>query len=155
MDLSTNDGRLAFIGPYATKYGLDPAIVCAVCEQESAWNPWAARFEPAFEARYVRPAVPTAPSTEELTKAMSFGLMQVMGEVARELGFGGVSLLQLCDPNIGVDIGCRKLKKCFAEYTEPEVALLRYNGGGNPNYGKQVLSRVASYQLHPAAQAVT
>jgi len=32
----------------ATKYGLDPALVCALCEVESGWNPWAVRYE----ARY-------------------------------------------------------------------------------------------------------
>ena len=51
MDLSTNDARLALAKKWATKYGLDPLIVCAVIEQESAWNPFAVRFEPEFLAR--------------------------------------------------------------------------------------------------------
>ena len=55
-------------------------------EQESGWNTFAVRFEPAFEARYIKPALPSAPTTLELTKAMSFGLMQMMGEVAIEFG---------------------------------------------------------------------
>ena len=71
MDLSTNDARLALAKKWATKYGLDPLIVCAVIEQESGWNPWAIRFEPAFEQRYIKPALPTAPTTRELTEAMS------------------------------------------------------------------------------------
>jgi len=37
----------------AQVYGLDPALVCAVIEQESAWNTWAMRYEPAFFAKYV------------------------------------------------------------------------------------------------------
>ena len=32
----------------AAKYGLDEALVCALCEVESGWNPWAVRYE----ARY-------------------------------------------------------------------------------------------------------
>ena len=31
--------------------GLDAALVCAVVEQESGWNPWAMRYEPAFTMR--------------------------------------------------------------------------------------------------------
>lgn len=157
MDLSTNDARLALVGKYALKYALDPAIVAAVCEQESGWNPNAIRFEPAFEARYIKPALPSAPTTIELTKAMSFGLMQIMGEVAIELGWRGKFLTELCDPDIGVEYGCRKLEKCFAAMRQrssamakpddPEGALLIYNGGGNTFYGKQVLARVAHYAI--------
>src|SRR5207249_9515068 len=31
---------------------LDPALVCAVVEQESSWNPWAMRYEPLFFTKY-------------------------------------------------------------------------------------------------------
>lgn len=145
-DLTTNDARLALAGKYAAKYGLDSAIVCAVIEQESAWNPWATRYEPAFFQRYVLP-LNLADPTEAYSRSFSYGLMQVMGQVAREQAFGGRFLVELCDPDTGVDIGCRKLKKCFVAYPDSsEVALLAYNGGGNPDYGKQVLARVANYQ---------
>src|SRR6267142_5325096 len=39
----------------AAAHGLEPALVCAVIEQESAWNPWAVRYEPGFLSRYVAP----------------------------------------------------------------------------------------------------
>jgi soluble lytic murein transglycosylase-like protein len=32
----------------AAAQSLDPGLVCAVVEQESGWNPWAMRYEPAF-----------------------------------------------------------------------------------------------------------
>lgn len=147
-DLSTNEARLALVSKYASKYGLDPAIVCAVCEQESAWNAWALRYEPAFYARYIEPmtknAKPLEP-TEAQGRAFSFGLMQVMGQTARELGFSRPFLVELCDPDTGVEFGCRKLQQCFAIHGDPETSLLAYNGGGNPDYGKQVLARVARY----------
>lgn len=147
MDLSTHDARLALAGKYAAKYSLDPMIVAAVCEQESGWNPWAVRYEPAFFERYISP-LNLADPTEAYARAFSFGLMQVMGQVAREHGFQGRSLTQLCDPDIGIDIGCKKLQKCFAlKPDNPEAALLVYNGGGNTYYGKQVLARVANYML--------
>jgi hypothetical protein len=37
----------------AAAQSLDPALVCAVVEQGSSWNPWAMRYEPAFFAKYV------------------------------------------------------------------------------------------------------
>jgi hypothetical protein len=37
----------------AAAQSLDPALVCAVVEQESAWNPWAIRYEPLFFAKYL------------------------------------------------------------------------------------------------------
>src|ERR1700723_1783076 len=103
IDLSTTDERKLIAGKWATKYGLEVALVCAVAAHESSWNPFAVRFEPAFEARYIKPAVPAMPTTLELTKAMSFGLMQIMGETAIEFGFGGKFLTDLCDPDIGLD----------------------------------------------------
>jgi soluble lytic murein transglycosylase-like protein len=152
MDLSTNDARLALVTKYATKYGLDPYLVCAVCEQESSWNPWATRFEPGFLTRYVKPVNPVAPTTHEVLQATSFGLMQIMGGVALECGWRGSFLTNLCDPDTGVDFGCRKLQKCFEQHPgDPEKALLAYNGGGNPDYGTQVLARVAHYEPQTGA----
>jgi soluble lytic murein transglycosylase-like protein len=138
--------RLAFVMPTAKLFGLQPTLVAAVCEQESGWNPWAIRFEPAFEARYIRPSLPSAPTTRELTEAMSFGLMQIMGEVAIELGWKGKFLTELCDPETAVLYGCRKLQRCFLAHRDDEPSLLAYNGGGNPLYAAQVLARVKNYE---------
>ena len=155
MDLTTNDARLGLVRKWATKYGLDPYLVCAVCEQESGWDPYASRFEPGFLSRYVKPKNPSAPTTHEINQATSFGLCQVMGGVALELGWQSGSLLRLVDPDIGVDFGCRKLQECFKRYPgDDEKALLAYNGGGNPDYGKQVLGRMEKYYITPATGAV-
>ena len=148
-DLSTPEARLAFVSPIAAKYGLDPLIVCAVCEQESSWNQNAVRFEPGFLALYVKPKNPAAPTTLEILKACSFGLMQVMGEVAIELGWQGHFLTELCDPATGVDFGCRKLQRCFSVHGDAETSLLAYNGGGNALYPEQVLARVEHYKNPP------
>lgn len=71
----------------AAQCRLDPALVCAVVEQESAWDPCAIRYEPAFRARYVAPLQLTP--TEEIARSISWGLLQVMGQLARERGFAG------------------------------------------------------------------
>src|SRR5258708_8507432 len=92
----------------AAAHGLDPALVCAVIEQESAWNPWAVRYEPGFLSRYVAPLYTAGKlsATQAYTRSMSWGLMQLMGQVARELGFAEDSLPELCNPATAPDPGC-------------------------------------------------
>jgi Transglycosylase SLT domain len=84
------------------RFDLDPALVCAVIEQESAWNTNAIRYEPVFRERYLLP-LKLAP-TEEVARSMSWGLMQVMGQVARENGFTGEFLSEICVPSVGIKI---------------------------------------------------
>ena len=132
----------------AVEHGLDPALVCALIEQESAWNPWAVRYEPGFLSRYVAPLYTAGKlsATEAYTRSMSWGLMQVMGQVAREFGFAADSLSELCDPATGIDIGCTVLAKRMARARgDVPAALLAWNGGGNPNYPAEVLARTRNY----------
>lgn len=120
-------------------HGLPVGVLEAVIEQESSGNPWCARFEPGFFARYIEgrstdelggvwPSWVSA-STEQSFRATSFGLMQVLGQVARELGFKGPFLTQLCDPTLGVEYGAQHLAAKFAKYGNLENALSAYNAG--------------------------
>ena len=81
-------------------------------------------------------AKPDPPAeTESRMRAFSWGLMQVMGQVAREHGFSGRSLAQLCEPATGLEIGCRVLAaKLAAAEGNVTRALLLWNGGGNRDY---------------------
>lgn len=127
----------------AQSHGLDPALVCAVVEQESNWNQWAIRFEPAFLARYVHPL--GLSDTESYARSFSWGLMQLMGQVARELGYKG-HVAELCDPVTGLEWGCKHLANKLKDVNgDVHMALQRWNGGGNPNYADEVLARVAKY----------
>jgi len=139
----------------AEAHQLDAALVCAICEQESAWNPWAIRYEPAFFAHYIAPQLNAGKisNTEAQARAFSWGLMQVMGQVAREHNFGATSstnaapLAQLCDPNCGLEIGCAVLAaKLATAHGDAARALQMWNGGGNPNYAAEVLVRMEKYQ---------
>jgi soluble lytic murein transglycosylase-like protein len=64
----------------AAAQGLDAPLVCAVIEQESGWNPWALRYEPAFFAKYVASLYTNYKITasEAYARGFSWGLMQVM-----------------------------------------------------------------------------
>jgi soluble lytic murein transglycosylase-like protein len=136
----------------ACEHKLEPALVCAIIEQESAWNPWAVRYEPAFLSRYVAPLYTAGKigATEAYTRAMSWGLMQVMGQVAREFGFEDVSLAELCDAATGIEFGCRILAARMARAKgDASAALLAWNGGANSNYPAEVLARKRNYSSRP------
>jgi len=129
----------------AAAHGLDPALVCAIVEQESSWNPWAIRYEPAFYQRYITP-MQGLTATEGYSRAFSWGLMQLMGECARENGYTG-ALPALCDPQTGLEQGCVHFtKKLKAAAGDTARALQLWNGGGNSQYSAQVLARVARYK---------
>ena len=142
---------LALARAAAQRRGLAPELVCAVIEQESAWNPWALRYEPAFYERYVAPQLARgriANEGEARARAFSWGLMQVMGEVARERGFDGAWLAQLCDPAVGLDVGCRVLAaKIAAAEGNVANALQLWNGGANPGYAAEVIARTPHYAV--------
>jgi len=128
---------------YARLHDLDGSLVCAVIEQESNWATWSIRFEPDFETRYVV-KLHLGP-TECTARSISWGLMQLMGECAREMGFEG-KLASLCDPDIGLEWGCRHLKaKLDAHGGDVTAGLLAWNGGGNPDYAAEAMARMDKY----------
>lgn len=127
----------------AVDYKLDPVLVAAVIEQESSWNPWAVRYEAAFRVKYISPLRLTP--TEEVVRSMSWGLMQVMGQTAREFGFTG-PIPSLCDPVVLLPIGCKVLSHMIEINKGNEYeGLLSWNGGSNPKYASQVLARLSHY----------
>jgi soluble lytic murein transglycosylase-like protein len=132
----------------ASAQSLDAALVCAVVEQESGWNPWAMRYEPAFFAKYVAALYTNykVTASEAYARGFSWGLMQVMGQVARETGFEGPFLSALCDPEQSLALGCKVLRKKFdAHGGDCTRALLAWNGGANAAYLAQVLARRPHY----------
>lgn len=132
----------------AESQGLDPALVCSVCHHESAgWQPWAIRYEAGFYSKYVMPHAATMSETEARARAFSYGLMQVMGQVARELGFKGRFLTELLDPATNLSYGCKKLAQCLKRHNgDVRKALLAYNGGGDASYPDKVLKHYPIYR---------
>lgn len=145
----TQDELIDLARTTALAHSLDRALVCAICEQESKWHPWSYRFERAFFAKYVAPLYTKGiiSASEAYARAFSWGLMQVMGETAREMGFAADYESELCDPAVGLDWGCivltKKLQKAGGEITK---GLLYWNGGSNPLYPGEVIARMDHYK---------
>lgn len=124
------------IETFAAAHKLPVALVKAVVRVESGGNPWASRYEPAFfrnhvENAQIKSVSPCSTDTEKRLRATSFGLMQVMGQTARELGFEGPFLTALCDPATGLEYGCRYLAKQVERYRDRGLdwAVAAYNAG--------------------------
>lgn len=117
---------------HARENGLKPSLVAAICTQESGGDPYAQRFEPAWTyfkdveafAKKCRISV----DTEKAAQAFSYGLMQVMGSVAREAGFSQ-SLPRLFDVETNLRYGCGHLKKFMVKYQNEQQAIASYNAG--------------------------
>ncbi len=167
----TTEDMIALAKATAAQHGLFPEIVCAVAEQESHWDTWAVNPEPHYvwlwdlvnkkPFRKITPEerrseIPPddfpAPAwvdrdAEWWCQSMSWGLGQVMGAVARECGFKGKFLTELCDPHVNLEILCLHLQRKFtAAEGNVEKALLLYNGGGNQKYPAEVLARADRYK---------
>lgn len=147
-------GYSRHIAEYAERYDLQPELVAAVILQESQGDAFAIRYELPFFLKYItgKPLSGHIPktislATERHARAMSWGLMQIMGQVARELGFRGESLGELLIPETNIELGCRILNRHLEKTADVDAALLRYNGGGNKRYPKEVLSRIDSGEI--------
>jgi soluble lytic murein transglycosylase-like protein len=147
----------------AASAGLDPTLICAIIEQESAWDTYAIRpesesgFMTRYGAEYQRQVKASATAIDdrwirfEDVFYCSYGLMQTMYPVIIESFRETAVLLKyptmLCDPETGVGLGCRlfarKMKQAGSDLNK---ALLYWNGGGNKAYPSEVLARMDRYR---------
>jgi transglycosylase-like protein with SLT domain len=141
----------------ATSFKLDPELVMAQVSVESGFNEWAWNPEPQYrylwdcrrnkpfrtltpeEGKAERPPADFTcfagdPDQEFWAQQASWGLLQIMGGVARERGFRGNYLTTLCDPSINLRIGCSYLANLVV-WANGNVlqALAAYNGGKRDN----------------------
>lgn len=133
----------------APLYDLEPLLVLAVCEQESNYDHRAVRLENGFYRHYVRPkgwSLPTA-----VMMSASYGLMQTMGLILWEQGmFTSIEpedvaetlALYEDDPKKQLEYGCAWLQRKVGGGKVAD-GLLKYNGGGNPEYPAEVMKRYA------------
>lgn len=148
------DKTSQYVNVVAKKFRLPPPLVRAIVTVESGSNRFAMRVEPGYPYLWcVRQNAPLPVSrdtacqrnppkyfahprhssrlTEWIGQQTSWGSMQVMGAVARELGFED-PFPALCDPLIGLTYGCHHLKNLRARFLRshgwPGVAAA-YNAG--------------------------
>lgn len=138
--------------PITTRLNIDPILVACIIQTESAGNCFAVRYEPAFYRRYIEDkkellghvpkSIPTL-DTELRLRAFSFGLMQIMGQTAREVGFKGDNLTLLFKPEINIEVGCLVLLSKLKKHSfDKKKALLNYNGGADLEYPYRVLRNI-------------
>lgn len=139
----------------AVSTALPPTLLLALVEVESRGNPWAIRYEPSYrwlwdlhhkapfqgQGAYADPTrfpslLPCSPATEWAAQKTSWGLLQVMGAVARERGFRGPFLSALCEPWVGLELGCRQLTWLRGQTGgDLQAMVAAYNGGLRGNAG--------------------
>lgn len=139
----------------AADFGLPIWLVAAIVQVESsgsawAWNPepryrylWDVRGNRPFRSMTASELASKVPppdfaclagdrDQEFWAQQASWGLMQVMGAVARERGYRGPYLTELLNPDAGIHYGCAHLSvlrdRFFASHDWPGV-IAAYNAG--------------------------
>lgn len=114
-------------------------LIKAIALKESGWITWRTRFEPRWSYFYkpelFASTLGITVETEKINQATSFGLMQIMCGSARELGFDGHAT-QLCDPEIGLFYGTKKLNELMKKYSHMTDVIAAYNQGDNRRLGE-------------------
>lgn len=97
---------LPFIEMAALRNRLDPDLVAAVVEAESGGNAAA------------------------VSRAQAYGLMQVRVPTAKDMAGRDVTIEELFDPVVNLDLGCRYLRRMLDRYKgDIRLALMAYNAG--------------------------
>ncbi len=118
---------------FANKHALEPNWIAAVIMTESGGNQYATRYEPGWRYFYesrkdIAFDLGITVETETVSQATSWGLMQVMGSVAREHGYFG-HLPAMSEIMLGLRIGCQVLDYHFKKTGLIKDAVAAYNAG--------------------------
>ncbi len=130
----------ALMNDASAKYDVPVALIAGVIQEESRFDAWAERVEVAYlrnnqikrQARHWTSIHANGPNyqTELEDRARSMGLMQVMGEVAREQQFGDRYLSTLFAPERSIDEGTKLLRRLLDRYPNDTLAAISaYNQG--------------------------
>lgn len=110
----------------------DPDLIIAISGVESNWNTMAMRYEKnwsyLYRPEYYAKKLFITKDTESQLQMFSYGLCQVMGSVARELGFDG-HLPQLLIPEFGVEFAVKKIIALRKKYSDLGDIISSYNQG--------------------------
>lgn len=119
----------------AKHHGADADLCCALAQVESHWRADAVRFEPSYRWLYeptefsVRLKISL--ESERALQRFSYGPMQVMGAVCRELGYKGTLAVLASHPELSVLYAVKKLVQLSKRY-ESELDLISAYNAGSP-----------------------
>jgi len=142
------------------QYKIPENLIGAIIYIESRIRSEATRYEPGYRwttdphTHAMRNYI-TA-DTEIIHQRISWGLMQIMGATARDLGYER-SLVRLCEPKIGIQWGTRYLADLWKKYGILEDVISAYNAGSprktsagiynNQKYVDKVLKKMREIQF--------
>lgn len=157
----------------AAAAGVDVVLFASLCYQEStgrmwAWNPeprypyvWNVRTWAPFRKLTAAELISSIPPADFAAlsgdadqewwgQKASWGVAQVMGAVAREQGFRGPFLTELCDPMVGALFGARHLYKYLKRWGDVD-GVSAYNWGSPTTrneeaYVKPILRRAEEWR---------
>jgi hypothetical protein len=113
--------------------GVDANLLRALAEQESGGIQWKTRYE-LQSSRYVTATWEYASrlgitsETERTAQMHSYGVWQMMGFLAREMGYQDY-LIKLCDPTVLLPLVCKHLKHLAQHYPDEPSVISAYNQG--------------------------
>lgn len=151
----TTQEVVGLIDSTARSLDVDSNLAIAIAGHESHFDTATARYEPNWKY-LVYPNVFCkklwiTQDTEIALQRISWGCMQVMGSVCRELGYLG-HLTLLSDPNLGIFYGCKKLFALAKTHSNESDIIASYNAGSprkdvggayvNKNYVDDVTKRL-------------
>ncbi|MFW6028703.1 MAG: lytic transglycosylase domain-containing protein [Halanaerobiales bacterium] len=105
----------------SSKYNLPSQLVYSIIKVESDYQEYSIRYEKQFKWLYKPDRFVKGPitlNTEENAQKTSWGLMQLMGATARELGFDKLFLPELLKPEINIKYGCKYLAGLRERYKD-------------------------------------
>jgi len=152
------------VAKVAQVYNISVPLILAIIQKESSGRPKAMRYEPKY--RWVHNSTVSALTmkwtqrTEEELQRFSYGLMQIMGGTARDLGFPG-HFFDLLDPVMNLNWGTHYLWTLWRRYSGSETQITdvisAYNQGSarrkllskeycNQSYVNQVLDLLKNFR---------
>lgn len=146
---------VTMIKDLSDKHSVDADLVQAIATKESRLNPNVARYEAKWNYLLHPDVYSNELGITEITETQfqktSWGLMQPLGTVCRELGYRGM-LPKLLDPELSISYGIAKLLEIQKRYKNESDIISAYNAGSPRTihgiYSNQAYVHDVMYELN-------
>jgi hypothetical protein len=134
----------------ASLFKFDPELIAAFVEVETSGLSFRVRHEPSWHyfvtPEKFAPMMGITLDTEKVLQSCSWGLMQIMGSVARERGFYS-DLPRLTDNYLGIYYGCCQLNYLRTKFNYSRDELISAYNAGHPTKSNQSYVDKVNYWL--------